>query len=321
MNPDKQLEIFDEYQSELDLATAKFEEQAVTDYEKLTDKLLDDVAKVITDIGGAIALAMLARRSSYTSLVAKIDLSVTDYAEAKQADIEELTKDAYTAGANVANDVLSEMTTRNYPKVNNADYKAYAKEYPNNLAANLAGVTVAAMSIAMLAALKKYGSGSWSADKAASYVSTNGLGRGLDTTLTTAWTDTRRAVRESARAQYAKSGIIKRYMRVSAFAKTTCAACIALHGTIYKVDEPLYDHPNGLCKLVAIQSGQAVSGFQTGEQWFSELSKDDQMAILGKGKYNLWQAGDFPMSQWVTWRDDPVYGRTPTPTTLKDAMK
>ena len=64
-------------------------------------------------------------------------------------------------------------------------------------------------------------------------------------------TETGRAFSEATRYSYENnSQIVKGYKRLAAKTSRTCAACIALDGELYPLDEPLNEHPNGRCTMI-----------------------------------------------------------------------
>ena len=107
----------------------------------------------------------------------------------------------------------------------------------------------------------------------------------------------------------------------------TCPACVAMHGTRHTLEETLDDHPNGLCAAVPETVSWADLGVrgvpetglevEAGEAWFARQSEDVQRQMLGPGHFEMYQAGT-PLSEMVTWREDPDWGRTVGVRPLKD---
>ena len=107
----------------------------------------------------------------------------------------------------------------------------------------------------------------------------------------------------------------------------TCPACVAMHGTRHTLEETLDDHPNGLCAAVPETVSWADLGVrgvpetglevEAGEAWFARQGEDVQRQMLGPGHFEMYQAGT-PLSEMVTWREDPDWGRTVGVKSLKD---
>lgn len=134
------------------------------------------------------------------------------------------------------------------------------------------------------------------------------LGTTLSRALTIARTETLRAHREATRASYqANSDIVAGWVWHSALDTRTCAACWAMHGTVHRIDEVLDDHPNGRCAMVPktktwSEIGQMYGvdlsdvpetsiSFPTGAEIFEGLTSEEQIQILGMGKWQAWKEG------------------------------
>jgi hypothetical protein len=100
-----------------------------------------------------------------------------------------------------------------------------------------------------------------------------------------------------------------------------------MHGTRHTLEETLDDHPNGLCAAVPETVSWADLGVrgvpetglevEAGEAWFARQGEDVQRQMLGPGHFEMYQAGT-PLSEMVTWREDPDWGRTVGVKSLKD---
>ena len=60
---------------------------------------------------------------------------------------------------------------------------------------------------------------------------------------------------------------------------------------------------------------------QTGEAWFREQPETTQLAMMGPGKLEAWQAGKFEFVELSTAYQDEVYGELLRETTLKELAK
>jgi hypothetical protein len=100
-------------------------------------------------------------------------------------------------------------------------------------------------------------------------------------------------------------------IRIAVLDMRTCLACIALHGTLVPLGEPVADHWNGRCITVA-----QVRGFdrqiQTGEAWFNSLPEGrqrQQRAFNNNPSYwAAFKAGDVRLNDFVEEATDPVFG-------------
>lgn len=135
-------------------------------------------------------------------------------------------------------------------------------------------------------------------------------GAGLQRSLVIARTEQLRAYRETARLAYEESGVVSGFYRLCAHDTRVCPACLAREGEFYPLSAgPLREHPQGRCTMVPQVKGLKPLTWQQGEAWFNTIPEEGQRAILGKGRYEAWRAGDlrFPdMAQTVpnaTWGD------------------
>jgi SPP1 gp7 family putative phage head morphogenesis protein len=118
-----------------------------------------------------------------------------------------------------------------------------------------------------------------------------------------------RASREASRRTYAaNSDIIDGYIRLSAADTRTCAACWALHGKLYPVDERMPLHPNCRCALVPHLKEGGVQ-VEEGASLFARLGEEQQKEILGPGRFDLWQSGA-SLSDFITLSNSPEWGPT-----------
>jgi len=156
------------------------------------------------------------------------------------------------------------------------------------------------------------------------------FGQGLDWALRNARTSQLWAYREASRASYmANAHIIKGWTWVSALDDRTCMACIAMHGSVHPLTEPLIDHYNGRCTAVPNtvtyrDLGLAVGGpeqeIESGAAWFAKQTEATQRKMMGGAKYDAWRAGKISLGDLTTTREDPVYGPMLTEQSLKGIL-
>ena len=131
-------------------------------------------------------------------------------------------------------------------------------------------------------------------------------------------TETNRAFREASRLEYASSPVVKGYRRMAAKTERTCMACIALDGTLYDLNQPLDEHPNGRCALVPEVLDYADLGLDVERQtppedarnWFADQDEELQRKILGPDRLRAYKAGELDLSQLYQRKSHPVWGDT-----------
>jgi len=140
-------------------------------------------------------------------------------------------------------------------------------------------------------------------------------------------TETNRAFRESTRLQYANnSQVVKGYRRLAAQSDRTCIACIALDGTLYALDEPLNEHPNGRCALVPDTITYEDLGLdvemppqpENARDWLARQPESMQRDMLGDARFEAIQRGDLHLNQLATVRSNAVWGDAAVVRPLRD---
>lgn len=157
------------------------------------------------------------------------------------------------------------------------------------------------------------------------------MGKGLTWSLQTARTTTIYSYREATRASYlANDDIVTGWIWRCALQDRTCMSCIAMDGTEFPLSETLNDHDNGRCypepKLKTFEElgipieepPPAVEG--NAQDWFKAQPKDVQIAMMGPGKYEAWQAGKFDLRDLTTTSEHPAWGEIRVETPLKDLV-
>jgi len=144
------------------------------------------------------------------------------------------------------------------------------------------------------------------------------FGQGLNWALRNTRTVQIWAYREATRMSYlANAHIVRSWTWVSALDNRTCLACIAEHGTIHPLSEPLNDHYNGRCVAVPNTVTYRDLGLDVdvepltvggGEDWFRAQPELVQRKMMGPSKWAAWRAGAFRFDDLITTSPDPVYG-------------
>ena len=158
-------------------------------------------------------------------------------------------------------------------------------------------------------------------------------GMGLTRSLTIARTEQLRAYRTANDEIFKRSEVVAEKERVGTLDSRSCLACVMLDGTRYPVDEPMDDHPRGLCVFVPITKSWAEMGIDAPEPDFSrELAQDwfqrqdeatqQQMmsSSIGKDAYAAWKAGQFTLADIPKLRKNSVWGNAWSPKGLAELI-
>ena len=117
-----------------------------------------------------------------------------------------------------------------------------------------------------------------------------GLAQGLNHILLVARDQQIRNYREMARQGYQRSGVVKRYVRIAAKQTRTCAACLALDGTIYETAEIMPLHPQDRClapgQLVRTRRGDVpIEDVQVGDEVLTANGRYRRVLARSKRPY------------------------------------
>jgi SPP1 gp7 family putative phage head morphogenesis protein len=152
------------------------------------------------------------------------------------------------------------------------------------------------------------------------------FGVGLERALTIARTETNRAYRAANQATYLENGdVISGWRWSASLGPNTCAACIAMDGTVHPLSEPMHDHPNGRCTPVPVtifndgrnpmrrvrrEDGEYDLVETDGAGWFDTQPESVQRRVLGPAGYRAWQAGEVQLGDFVGVRTTEAFGST-----------
>lgn len=153
---------------------------------------------------------------------------------------------------------------------------------------------------------------------------------------TIARTEMNRAYRGAALESYrANSDVVSQWRWTAALSSRTCAACLAMDGQLFDLDEELDDHPCGRCFAVPVTKNWSdilgdevdtsdipdldiAGSMPTGADWFDNQSADVQRNILGKSGYALYANGDATLKDFVTVTNDKQWGKSIQQTPVKE---
>jgi hypothetical protein len=147
------------------------------------------------------------------------------------------------------------------------------------------------------------------------------LSEGLNKTLTIARTEQLRVYRQAGLDQYKASGVVEGQKRLAAHDGRVCAACIADEGTVYPLEATISDHPQGRCTAVPMVRDMPEVKWLSGEAWFRQQERATQLSILGKGRLDAYEAGQFKFADLVVHRQDATWGGSIVPRGLKELVQ
>ena len=142
----------------------------------------------------------------------------------------------------------------------------------------------------------------------------DGLTDGLNHLLLVTRDQYNRAHRLAALEGYRRSGVVTGYVRRCARqAGRTCVACIALDGQFYPLSEPFEEHAQGRCVPIPSVRGVNYDSLGAGRTWFEGLSEDEQIATMGRGRWEAWKDGRLTWDTMVRRTEHPTWGPSVTP--------
>lgn len=164
----------------------------------------------------------------------------------------------------------------------------------------------------------------------------NDLAQGLQKGLVIARTEQLRVYREANRQVYEKSSLVEGLERICAHDDRVCAACLADEGTIYPVEEGIFDHPQGRCmgrpvikswaeigELLGVDLSdlyEPVDRRLKGEAWLRQQEENVQRSILGKMRFELWSKGELDFGNVAEVTYHPIWGKGLRVRALGDMM-
>lgn len=136
------------------------------------------------------------------------------------------------------------------------------------------------------------------------------LGGNMNRALIISRTETMRAYREATHRTLQKNGdILVGWIWVASFSRRTCGSCLALAGSVHRLDERMESHPRCRCSQAPLIRGQQVE-FEKGEDWFANQSLDTQRSILGSNAaVNAYRNGQVKLTDFVGRQNSPQWGK------------
>lgn len=142
-------------------------------------------------------------------------------------------------------------------------------------------------------------------------------GRALNRYLVITRDQWNRSFRFASHEYYKATGVVRAWRRVSARDSRTCLACWALDGKEYGINSFFSSHPVCRCTLLPVIRGLDMR-LEHGRDLFVGLSASQQRRVMGKGRFDLWQANrdKLDFDDFVTWRPSETWGASAVPTPL-----
>lgn len=132
-------------------------------------------------------------------------------------------------------------------------------------------------------------------------------------------TEQLRVYRHTSLENYRTSGLVTGWMWKAAPGPRTCAACLAMDGSVHPLTEDFGSHPACRCAPVPLVRGAPPLRFETGEQWFDRQDAQIQRQILGPGRYAVYRRG-VPFQRFATTRHDATWGDSVVVTPLHELV-
>ena len=128
-------------------------------------------------------------------------------------------------------------------------------------------------------------------------------------------TEILRAYRTSQLAHYAANDdILKGWKWLSAKQRRTCAACLAMDGTVFPLSQTFFPaHVNCRCSARPVLKDEYAAKrdpVESGADWLARQSAETQDAILGKQGGAAYRAGEVQLGDFVRTDKHPTWGES-----------
>jgi hypothetical protein len=148
----------------------------------------------------------------------------------------------------------------------------------------------------------------------------NGLSQSLTRMLTVARTETLRVYRTASIETYRHSNVVSGYMRLAEKSSRTCISCLVRDGEFFEVRQEFTEHVNGRCVPVPVVKGMDKATWTKGKDWFLQQTPIVQQNIMGKGRYEAWNAGKFDLESVAQTVDNDVWGASIQTKSLRELV-
>jgi SPP1 gp7 family putative phage head morphogenesis protein len=123
--------------------------------------------------------------------------------------------------------------------------------------------------------------------------------------------------RVAGRVYKDNSDIVEAWQWHADISSRTCAACLAMHGTMHSLEEHMHTHGSCRCTMLPVIEGDD-STIPSGDELFKLFSRDDQRKVLGPTKLMMYEQGKIKLTDLVGWRANDRLGGIRYEKTLKE---
>lgn len=145
-----------------------------------------------------------------------------------------------------------------------------------------------------------------------------GLGTSYTRMVALARTEQLRVYRLASLDSYRNSRVVVAYKRLSARDRRVCIACLFADGQQYPVEHGFDEHVQGRCTMIPVLANVPAVQFQDGKAWFRLQPETVQRAMLGRGRFDLWQRGEASLDDMVSRDYDATWGGSLRVTPLRN---
>lgn len=284
---------------------------------------LQEISKKISEAGSSVKPAWLFQQQRYRELIGQCEAEIDRFSKFAASTVEQQQAFALEMGLKHSESLVQEALSKTI-RWNHVPHGAlqnlvgfFGDGSPlEKVFSKLAPEVISGMQGVITSGLAQ----GWNPRKMARAIE-NEFGKGLIRTELVCRTETLRAYRTSSLASYQEnSDIVEGVIWICAQQRRTCAACWSMHGKFYRLDDVPSDHPGGRCTTIPkTKSWDQLAGKETGientsamgfdnEERFVKLSKKDQRYILGKTKFEAWEAGDISLRDIAGTTYSKAYG-------------
>lgn len=144
-------------------------------------------------------------------------------------------------------------------------------------------------------------------------------------------TELHRRYRNASLAVMREQGhLLKGWRWSAAKSPRTCAACLALDGRIFELNEPARNHVNCRCSVVPVPKSWKSLGYdipepmvrrQSGADWFATQPVSIQREVLGVAAQAEYEAGAVELGDFVSLRRSRIWGSSYVRGSLEGALE
>lgn len=147
-------------------------------------------------------------------------------------------------------------------------------------------------------------------------------------------TETLRAYRLASLESYkANSDVLDGWVWIASVGPRCCAVCVSMHGSVHPLTKPFVSHVCCRCSAAPrtkswsqifsrpVNIAETRMDIDSGEHIFARLDSATQLKILGRGKYNLYKAGQLQLSDLVAETYNPRWGQGLRERSLREVVR